>query len=247
MQKTIKNNYLLLLLSIASCTPMITWGLALDVVTPKRLSFIDLSQIALTTAEPDLIPLDVNAADALLFEQTLTQISAGTYSASTPSSPLRLHNITVNSYFTFSPATVNEPVSIINKPGLFLLPYLTGQLANARIAAFIYTEANGQLKQRSLPPMPTDWASLNKTLERLKFSNISLQTNGIITATSADGKINQALMDYSVSPSNNVTDAVTFAPANDINNDGVADITVIYPNGDHQTLMLFPPTQKPSL
>lgn len=237
MRKTLKNRYLLLLLSIVSSASTLTWGAASTAPVTKRLSFIDASQIALSTAEPELIPLEVDAADALLFEQTLTQISLGT---NIQTAPLRLNNLSANAYFSFSPATANEPVALINKPGLFLLPFLTGQLAHVSVAAFIFTEANGQLKQRSLPPVPADWESLKKELERLQFSHVSLQSNGVIAATGTDGKNYQALMDYSVNKGNSTANALTFTPTSDVNRDGFADINVNYPNGDRQTLMLFP-------
>lgn len=240
MRRTLKNSHLLLLLSIVSSTPTITWGSISTAPVTKRLSFVDASQIALSTAEPELIPLEVNEADALLFEQTLTQISLGTDNTNAQTAPLRLNNLSANAYFSFSPTTANEPVAFINKPGLFLLPYLTQQLAHISIAAFIFTEANGQLKQRSLPPVPADWESLKKELERLQFSHVSLQTNGVIAATGSDGKNYQALMDYSVSKGNSTANTLTFTPASDVNSDGFADINVNYPNGDRQTLMLFP-------
>lgn len=240
MRKTLKNRHLLLLLSIVSGAPMPTWGTASTAPVTKRLSFIDASQIALSTAEPALVSLEVDAADALLFEQTLTQISLGTDNTNAQTTPLRLNNLSANSYFTFRPAVANEPVAFVNKPGLFLLPFLTGQLAHVSIAAFIFTEANGQLKQRSLPPVPADWESLKKELERLQFSHVSLQTNGVIAATGTDGKNYQALMDYSVSKGDSTANALTFTPTSDVNRDGFTDINVNYPNGDRQTLMLFP-------
>ncbi|MEQ1637698.1 MAG: hypothetical protein ABL903_13515 [Methylococcales bacterium] len=253
MRKTANKQKILLALWTVSSVPVTTWALTCDQTvsddmclnkvthTPKSVDFINKGFITLKTATQQVITLDVEVQSAQAFEQTLSGISLGTDSSNTLTSPLRINSRQAGTYNILRPELSSEPATLANTPGLYLLPYLPQKMAQINAAYFIFKDANGQLKQRALPPIPADWDSLSSALKKLNFSNIALQPNGTITATANNGKILSAIADYKVIQGQSVANEATFDTGiGDVNSDGADDVSIIYPNGDRQTLVLQP-------
>jgi hypothetical protein len=137
------------------------------------------------------------------------------------------------------PAIQSEPATLGKTPGLYMAPYLPQSVANVTVGYLLFKDSKGQLRQQALLPVPADWESLRQALEALHFTDVTLQTDGVIKVVDSKGNDQQALMAYQVVPGTLNTTSATFTAIADVNNDGQGDVQVNYPNGAKQTLILF--------
>lgn len=125
-------------------------------------------------------------------------------------------------------------------PGIVFLPYLEPDIQHLVSAYLIYADSEQQLWQQALPPVPADWESLRQSLEVNGYSEVQLHSNGVISGFKA-GKRYRGIMDYAVKPGGAKESQLRFdAKVGDVNGDGNADMTVIFPSGEMQNLLLFP-------
>jgi hypothetical protein len=156
-------------------------------------------------------------------------------------------------YYSARPELFSEPVVASNAtnnkapgemlghaPGLLLLPYLEQDIKNIFSAYLIYEDGNKKRMQQALPPMPADWAGLRQVLQAQGFTEVTLQSDGVMRGQK-EGKTYRGIMDYSVESGASTGEQVRFeASVGDLNGDGVADVKVIYPNGQTQNLIRLP-------
>lgn len=138
-------------------------------------------------------------------------------------------------YYCVRPAIKTSVMAAESPSGLYSLPYLPQQFADLQVLHLLYATN----RQQTILPMPAYWESLKQGLQALNFTNITLQTDGIIKLTSLDGKFIQAIMGYQVTPSKQTASEVSFAMVNASTVHGLQDLEVTYPNGDKQRLILL--------
>lgn len=220
---------------IASPLPSFANNLA----NPTHLNYFNGGKITFKTAATEGFVLEVDTKDAQAFEQGLLNLSAGKLHITAPTAPSRLQDKQAPKYYSFRPALSSEPASVGVIPGLYFSPYLTQSVTKIDAAYIVFMDNNGQLQQQALAPMPADWDGLSTALKALGYSNVAIQSNGLISATNEEGKTFQALMDYNVYTGKSVANTVTFdLLIGDINKNGQPDVNVIYANGDRQVLIL---------
>lgn len=212
-----------------------------DAKTPVGISLTSSGLLNLTTKELQTFTFAAGVQGFEALSQFLAQENLAIVKNDENTGTLRLKRGQGETNFVLRPDFSSGPATLGNTPGFYLMPYLAKKIANINSAYLIFKDSNGQLRQQVLPPMPADWENLSQSLTQLGFTAISLQYDGIINATASDGKTYHAMMDYAVSPGNSVASQVIFeASPLDVNQDGIADLTVVYPNGDRQALLLLP-------
>ena len=158
-----------------------------------------------------------------------------------------------NGYYSLRPDSVSYSVSSLaalqqqaqgqtlsRLPGIVFLPYLEPDIQHLVSAYLIYADSEQRLWQQALPPVPADWDSLRQSLEANGYSEVQLHSNGVISGFKA-GKRYRGIMDYAVKPGGAKESQLRFdAKVGDVNGDGNADMTVIFPSGEMQNLLLFP-------
>ena len=211
------------------------------------VSFTPDGQVKIVTPDGRVVYFAVSLEDMQTLQQGLRNFNLsvadlnhvnGHFLATTSSSSSQLG--AVGPCISARPDILTEPAKVANTSGLHLRPYLENKVANVTIAYLVFLDGKGELRQQAILPTPADWVSLRSTLEKAGFTGVTLQTDGIITATDVKGVVHKAIMSYQVTPSNSSADRVSFEPTvGDVNGDGQADFNVIYPSGDQQTLILL--------
>lgn len=210
-----------------------------DVSEPTQISFTQDGLVKVVTADHRALYLAASVGDMSALQQGLAGFDLTVMSL--------IHgngNLVVKAQGS-EPCILARPSILAESaeaavPSLELRPYLQGEVANVTIAYLTFIDSNGTLKQQAMLPTPADWTSLKQALEKLKFTHIVLQDDGIIRAEDAGGVEHKAIMGYGVTPSNLSSAAVSFdTTIGDVNEDGQVDINVTYPNGDQQPLILF--------
>ena len=212
-----------------------------DANTPAGISLTNSGLLNLTTKELQTITFAAGVQNSEVLSQFLSNANLAITQTDVTTGTLQVNRGKEGTYFVLRPDFSSEPANLSNTPGFYLMPYPSRKIANINAAYLIFKDSNGQLRQQVLPPMPADWQSLSQALAQLGFKAVSLQYDGIINATADNGKTYHALMDYAVIPGLSVASQVKFeASPNDANQDGVPNLTVVYPNGDRQDLILLP-------
>ena len=118
------------------------------------------------------------------------------------------------------------------------------QLINVITVSFIFEDANGDLKEQRIIPVPQDWPELrNSLLDIAAIENLRISTQGIISLR-FDGAEIRALADYIVTRSATIDStprSFQVVNAGDLNGDGQPDFRMTFSNGDTQTLYILPP------
>lgn len=213
-------------------------------------------QVKLVTKENQVIYFSAAVAELDAFKKALNIFNLESDSNKHDFGHLKINILTqsgktakaavAESYFSAKPDIASKAATLIdgkiegvtlhNTPEILLLP--AKNVTNFSIAHLVFENANKQLMQQALPPAPADWTSLRTSLEGIGFTQVTLQTDGIILATQ-NGITYRAIMGYEVKPSAAVDTAVRYQGIADVNADGINDINVTYPNGDVQTLLLL--------
>lgn len=228
----------------------VTIGDTVYSLQPVKLERVDTSEIAqvsftqdglvkVVTADHRALYLAASVGDMSALQQGLAGFDLTVMSLTHGNGNLVVKAQGLEPCILARPAILAEPAEAA-VPGLELRPYLKKEIANVTVAYLTFIDSNGTLKQQAMLPTPADWTSLKQALEKLKFTHIVLQDDGIIRAADAGGVEHKAIMGYGVTPSNLSSAAVSFdTTIGDVNEDGQVDINVTYPNGDQQPLILF--------
>lgn len=220
--------------------------------------FTQDGQIRMVTPQNNVLYFSASVADFEAFKAALTRIGLQADGAQHDYGNLQIQPAALlgkakakaaadKSYFSARPnpatqaATLQDGkvhgVELAQIPGVLMLENDLG-VPHFKMAYLFYTDADKKLRQQALPPVPADWDSLLAALEANGFSKATLQPDGLITGTKA-GKSYRALMNYAVTPGAGASDKAHFEAAADVNQDGISDLTVIYPNGEAQDILLL--------
>lgn len=140
---------------------------------------------------------------------------------------------------------VGRPFSAIAAPagaeeGLLTRPLQ--DFPNVVEYSLIFREGEDKLMQQALVPRPADWPGLKALLLATPaMEEVRIDAEGVISVTAAGtllrGRVSHRV-DQGRAPS--VAGHIALQATHDLNGDGVADYVVTYPNGDVQTLYLYP-------
>ena len=117
-------------------------------------------------------------------------------------------------------------------------------LANVNAVSLITRNDVGALMEQEMVPAPSDWLLFKtRVLKEGRVSRVSIDPRGVITIRETAGYEFRVLADYAVIP--NAVFAkegrpIVFINAGDLNGDDEDDYYSYYPNGDRQTLYVFP-------
>lgn len=117
-------------------------------------------------------------------------------------------------------------------------------IANVNAVSLITRSEDGTLMEQEMVPSPSDWLLFKaRVLTEGRVSRVSIDPRGVITIRETAGYEFKVLADYAVTP--NAVFAkegrpIVFINAGDLNADGEDDYYSYYPNGDRQTLYVFP-------
>lgn len=96
-----------------------------------------------------------------------------------------------------------------------------------------YFTKNGSYYKQTFYPTPVDWDRLKHYLG--SFGEVSINSQGYISINIAK-KVYRFIVDYIVVPTNNRIGEVKISARQDLNNDGMDDFQITYPNGEQQVL-----------
>ncbi|MCG8412712.1 MAG: hypothetical protein MI746_00700, partial [Pseudomonadales bacterium] len=112
-------------------------------------------------------------------------------------------------------------------------------------AYITYEDGEGGKRRQELVRWPRYWNILQSTLEQTEgVTRARIDPTGLITVTTNDREI-KAVADYLVQGSDTeigvleAEEGVSFIPVGDQNGDGIMDYTLLWPNGDRQTLLIL--------
>ncbi len=219
---------------------------------PAGVSFTPDGQVKIVTAAQRRILLNPSVQDTPALTQALLTsglfiraVNAGNGDLSVLPVASQLIDLPGNTEQPVAPSLVarpalkSEPATLGKTPGLYMAPYLPQTVANVTVGYLLFKDSKGQLRQQALLPVAADWASVRQALDAMHFTDVTLQTDGVIKVVDSKGNVQQALMAYQVTPGTLNTTPATFTMIADVNNDGQIDAQVNYPNGTKQPLVLF--------
>jgi hypothetical protein len=137
------------------------------------------------------------------------------------------------------PGAIAVPASPGSAPGL--VGTVREVPANVPAYSLIFEDDNGQFMQQEVFPVPGDWPALKTTLEDVAGAgNVSIDPAGVLSVE-LNGLTVRAVADYRVQNGGAGNNAnVEFAEAGDLNDDGIPDFLMIYPDGRLQNLYVLP-------
>ena len=122
--------------------------------------------------------------------------------------------------------------------------YLSPFLANVNAVSLITRNDVGALMEQEMVPAPSDWLLFKtRVLKEGRVSRVSIDPRGVITIRETAGYEFRVLADYAVIPNavfSKEGRPIVFINAGDLNANGEDDYYSYYPNGDRQTLYVFP-------
>ena len=117
-------------------------------------------------------------------------------------------------------------------------------LANVNAVSLITRNDVGALMEQEMVPAPSDWLLFKtRVLKEGRVSRVSIDPRGVITIRETAGYEFRVLADYAVIPNavfSKEGRPIVFINAGDLNANGEDDYYSYYPNGDRQTLYVFP-------
>ncbi|MDA8671747.1 hypothetical protein N9M46_01670 [Gammaproteobacteria bacterium] len=117
-------------------------------------------------------------------------------------------------------------------------------LANVNAVSLITRNDVGTLMEQEMVPAPSDWLLFKtRVLKEGRVSRVSIDPRGVITIRETAGYEFRVLADYAVIPNavfSKEGRPIVFINAGDLNANGEDDYYSYYPNGDRQTLYVFP-------
>ena len=117
-------------------------------------------------------------------------------------------------------------------------------LANVNAVSLITRNDVGALMEQEMVPAPSDWLLFKtRVLKEGRVSRVSIDPRGVITIHETAGYEFRVLADYAVIPNavfSKEGRPIVFINAGDLNANGEDDYYSYYPNGDRQTLYVFP-------
>jgi hypothetical protein len=117
-------------------------------------------------------------------------------------------------------------------------------LANVNAVSLITRNDVGALMEQEMVPAPSDWLLFKtRVLKEGRVSRVSIDPRGAITIRETAGYEFRVLADYAVIPNavfSKEGRPIVFINAGDLNANGEDDYYSYYPNGDRQTLYVFP-------
>ncbi|HWK54604.1 MAG TPA: beta-propeller fold lactonase family protein [Hyphomicrobiales bacterium] len=144
-------------------------------------------------------------------------------------------------YFSARPDVVALPAAAGAQAGV-QYGSVTG-LRNATLVSVVFEDENGDLLTQAIVPVPANWPQLKASLAAMTgMSEVRIDTRGVISVK-FDGMPMKGRSGFRVTRGATELaqpDRVVFQPAGDVNGDGRDDFIMIYPNGDQQTLLIYP-------
>lgn len=117
-------------------------------------------------------------------------------------------------------------------------------LANVNAVSLITRNDVGALMEQEMVPAPSDWLLFKtRVLKEGRVSRVSIDPRGVITIRETAGYEFRVLANYAVIPNavfSKEGRPIVFINAGDLNANGEDDYYSYYPNGDRQTLYVFP-------
>ena len=166
-----------------------------------------------------------------------------------------------NSYFEITKDTETGLAATlpryVGRPGLSAVKLASGTerelgfftypspfLANVNAVSLITRNDVGALMEQEMVPAPSDWLLFKtRVLKEGRVSRVSIDPHGVITIRETAGYEFRVLADYAVIPNavfSKEGRPIVFINAGDLNANGEDDYYSYYPNGDRQTLYVFP-------
>jgi hypothetical protein len=138
-------------------------------------------------------------------------------------------------WFSARPAWLSteiEEMASDTKMGLEIQesPYVSG----LGLVSLVFADRDGQRREQIIPPAIAQPATLNEWIEE----EVSVKVHGWISFK-LDGKTYRGVMDYVVTQGTETArDTLQVKSIPDANDDGIADVKLIYPDGEEQIMFL---------
>ena len=215
--------------------------------TASGLEFQDDGTVQLITASGRVLTLVASPADLINLKQSLENFlglsfgqrdpNTGNFTVVTHSPPKKGKVAQERTFLFYSvrPDLSSSPATVAKQEGLFMVP--SKDLPNVNSAYQVFTQ-DGQLRQQKMLPIPLDWPSIQVSLQQLGFSKVKLNPDGIFQADKG-GLHYTAMVDYGVYAGDD-PGSLRYLGSGDLNQDGIDDLWIIYPDGRSQQALLFP-------
>ncbi|MEX2334973.1 MAG: hypothetical protein WD600_11990, partial [Pseudohongiella sp.] len=136
------------------------------------------------------------------------------------------------------PDLLSVPASRGDAPGVveFKVPGMGDLIAYS----VLFENADGQLMQQDIVPVPADWPALRQLLSELPdVSQVNINERGVVSVAIGEISIT-GRMDYFVGTGSAEPGETRLIEAGDLTGNGVMDFVVEYPDGRRQRLYVYP-------
>ena len=182
------------------------------------------------------ITLSTIVNDTELFKTLLEEYGLGI--ESNGAGAIKVSNIQQEKIFSNYFSAKAEPTlqATTKEEGFFSEAHKT--LPKLNVYYLVSGNNDEQRQKQYLRPYPANWTALKEWLQD-DFQNVAIDLQNIITAET-DTMVYRGIVSYLVTPAGaSLTDKVELTPTGDLNNDGLDDFLITYPNGDQQQLYIY--------